>query len=1214
MIRRKPQRSRGVILTPIGLAKLSAAKAQVELAENFGNRITFEAWSERTELDKRTIARIFSGNEGVDRRSLEQFFRSLALPLEPEDYTKVSTQQNRTMAEVAQTRRDWSEAVSVPTFYDRENEFMQLQAAILTEHCRVMAIIGMGGMGKTALAAKLAELISPQFEYVVWKSLRSTPSLDDILVSLIQFLSNQQEAAADLPTPMSDKVTRLLAYLQQHRCLLIFDNVESILASQQQAGYYQPGFEPYGELWRRVAESAHQSCLLLTSREKPREVGILEGPQVRSLSLQGLSIPSSRELCLEKGEFFGSDLEWKRIIQHYGGNPLALKMVAAGIQMFLGGSLSACLTQIQQGTLTFGDIRDLLAQQFERLSALEQDVMYWLAINRELVSIATLKADLVSPAAQSRLPDALMSLRRRSLIEMGEMGFTLQPVVMEYVTERFVEQICEEVTTQQLALFKTHALMKAQARDYIRETQIRLILKPILDRLLVALINQRNLERQLTHMLTMLRETSPLEIGYAAGNILNLLCQLETDLAGYDFSELAVWQADLRNVALHDVNFAQANLAKSVFAETFDGVGAVAFSPDGTCLAVGTSNGEIRLYRVETGQYLLTLRGHTNWIESLAFSPDGNILASGSTDHQVRLWDISTGGCLHLLQEHADEVWSVVFSPDGQTLLSSSFDTTVKLWQVSTGRCFKTFEVVDQYVFSAIFSADGQMLLSNGSDHTIKFWHVTTGQCLKTLEGHGDRVRRLALSPNGQLLASGSEDGTVKLWDINSGTCLQTLAGHTDKVFAIAFSPQGDILASGSLDQTVRLWNASTGKCLKILQGHASWIWSVAFNPAGNLLASGGFDQQVRFWDVSTGQCVNTLQGYAQLIRTVAFAPQCDTFNSNPTVLGNDVPPTDLSLSRNPILVSGCLDGVLRIWDCQGRQVLKILQGHRGGILSIAFHADGQTLASGSEDHTIKLWNIQTGKCLRTLQGHRAAVSSVIFSPDSQLLVSGSSDQTIRLWDAQTGEVLRTLQGHQASIWSLAFSPQGSMLASGAFDDTAKLWDVPTGECLRTLQGHRAWVLGVAFSLQGDMLASSSADQTIRLWCTHTGACLRILPISDSYMTAITLSPDGQFLAGAGADQTVRVWDINTGDCVRTLAGHTSYLWSVTFSPDGQILASSGDDETIRLWDISTGYCLRTLQGKSLYAGMNIADVTGLTAAQKTSLKALGAVEGRGPA
>ncbi|NET35759.1 MAG: NACHT domain-containing protein [Cyanothece sp. SIO1E1] len=1210
----RPQRSRGVILTPIGLAKLSAAKAQVELAENFGNRITFEAWGERTELDKRTIARIFSGNEGVDRRSLEQFFRSLALPLEPEDYAKVSTQQNRTMAEVAQTRRDWSEAVSVPAFYDRRDEFTQLHAAILTERCRIVAIIGMGGMGKTALAAKLAEFISPQFDCVVWKSLRSAPPLDEILVNLIQFLSNQQETAADLPIATTDKVTRLLTYLQQHRCLLIFDNVESILVGQQQAGYYQAGYEAYGELWRRLAESAHQSCLLLTSREKPGEVGILEGPKVRSLSLQGLSTAFGRELCIEKGEFSGSDLEWERLIQHYAGNPLALKMVAAGIQMFLGGSVTDCLAQIQQGILIFNDIRNLLEQQFERLSTLEQEVMYWLAINRELIALGGLQADLIAPSAQRRLPEALLSLRRRSLIEMGATGFTLQPVVMEYVTERLIGQVCEEITTQQLALCKSHALMKAQAQDYIRDTQVRLVLKPILEELLDRFVTQAHLEAQLVRLLTLLRETSPAEPSYAAGNMLNLLCQLESNLRGYDFSQLAVWQADLRNVTLHDVNFAQANLAKSVFAETFGGITIVAFSPDGNCLATGDTQGEIRLYRVKDGQHLLTYRGHTNWVRSLAFSPDGTLLASGSSDYQVKLWDVPTGHCMRTLQGHQNEVWCVAFSPNGQILVSGGFDEMAKLWQVSTGDCYQTLKADEKYVFSAIFSPDGQLLLTGGNEHCIKVWDIRTGQCLKTLAGHQERIRMLALSPDGQTLASGSEDHTLKLWNVTTGQCLNTLTGHSDKILSVALHPQGDLLASGSFDQTVKLWSLSTGQCLQTLKGHTSWVWSLTFNSTGNLLASSGLDQRVRLWDVNTGQCVRTLQGYAQLIRSVAFAPPLDmpkpTSNTTFARLGSN---------RQQILASGSLDGAIRLWEAQTGRCVSTLRGHQAGVWSVAFNPDGHLLASGSEDCTIKLWDVQTGQRLRSLRGHHVGVLSVAFNPDGHLLASGSEDHTIKLWDVQTGQCLNTLQGHQASIWSLAFNPEGTVLASGGIDDVAKLWDVRTGVCLRTLSGHQAWVTEVVFSPNGETLISTSPDQTIRCWQVSTGECFRVLSVPRSYALSIAVSADGRFLAGGTTDRTVELWDLQTGELLRTLPGHQSLIWSVGFCSTPiltaggvtQVLASGGDDETIRLWDVETGACLNILQSLGPYAGMNITEATGLTEVQIASLKVLGAVEGR---
>jgi WD40 repeat protein len=78
---------------------------------------------------------------------------------------------------------------------------------------------------------------------------------------------------------------------------------------------------------------------------------------------------------------------------------------------------------------------------------------------------------------------------------------------------------------------------------------------------------------------------------------------------------------------------------------------------------------------------------------------------------------------------------------------------------------------------------------------------------------------------------------------------------------------------------------------------------------------------------------------------------------------------------------------------------------------------------------------------------------------------------------------------------------------------------------------------------------------------------------------------------------------------MRTLTGHTREVFSVAVSPDGQTLASGSADQTARLWDVNTGECLKILKTPGLYEGMNITGVTGLTEAQKATLKAFGAVE-----
>ncbi len=623
----KPRRDRGVILTPQGLKKLQDTKREAELWENDGKRYTLEALSERSGLGTGTIAKVLACEKGVDKQTLDQFFRAFNLELDTSDYG--CAQQKGTSI---QSRQDWGEAIDVSAFYGRTEELAQLEQWILNDRCRLVALLGMGGMGKTALSVKLAHQIQHRFEYVIWRSLRNAPPLAELLVSLLQFLSSEQET--DLPETIDGKISRLLDYLRSSRCLLVLDNVEAILRSGERTGYYREGYQEYGELVKRVGEASHHSCLVLTSREKPKEMAFLEGETlpVRAFQLKGLQELEGQKIFKAKGSFSGSEVEWRVLIERYAGNPLALKIVSTAIQELFEGNISDFLAQ---GKAVFGDIRDLLAQQFNRLSDVEKELMYWLAINREPVSMPELREDIVSPVSQLQLPGALQSLLRRCLIEKATPKlleksvalFTLQSVVMEYVTEQIIEQVCQGIITANIVLFRSHALIKAQAKDYLRDTQTRLILKPIIEQLLQVLGSKSSLENQLQQILSRLQGQAAQKTGYAGGNAINILCQLKTNLSGYDFSHLTVWQAYLQGMNLQQVNFTQANLAKSVFAKTLGAVLSVAFSPNGELLATGDTEGEICFWQTTNGRLLLACKGHTSWVHSVTFSPDGRTLA-----------------------------------------------------------------------------------------------------------------------------------------------------------------------------------------------------------------------------------------------------------------------------------------------------------------------------------------------------------------------------------------------------------------------------------------------------------------------------------------------------------------------------------------------------------------------------------------------------------
>jgi hypothetical protein len=330
---------------------------------------------------------------------------------------------------------DWGEAPDISLgFYGREQELRTLGQWIASERCRLVALLGMVGIGKTALSVRLTEQIQDEFEYVIWGALRHAPPVEEVLADLIQFLSNNSET--DLPEHVNGRVSCLIKYLREHRCLLVLDNLETIMRSGDIAGHYREGYKSYGEFLRRVGEERHNSCLMLTSREKPREIALLAGTTlpVRSLKLEGLSKEAAWKIFEERE--LSEDGKWERLINIYRGNPLFLKFVSAFIQDIFDGSVSEFLKQGM--TLITGDISDFIEQQFDRLSDLEKKIMYQIARENEPVALPKLQ-EILSPVSPCKLSEALQSLVRRSLIEKSAAKFTLQPAVMEYVINRLGE-------------------------------------------------------------------------------------------------------------------------------------------------------------------------------------------------------------------------------------------------------------------------------------------------------------------------------------------------------------------------------------------------------------------------------------------------------------------------------------------------------------------------------------------------------------------------------------------------------------------------------------------------------------------------------------------------------------------------------------------------------------------------------------------------------
>jgi WD40 repeat protein/transcriptional regulator with XRE-family HTH domain len=1119
---------------------------------------------------------------------------------------------------VSSGRMDWGEAPDISAFYGRESEITTLKQWVLDNSCRVVSVVGMGGMGKTTLVTRFAHKVAARFDFVFWRSLRNAPPLPELLGECIQLISRNQPAP-DLSQNNEQLINTIIELLRERRCLLVLDNLETVLEEGKLEGNFRPGFEAYNLFLKRVAQSIHQSSLLLTCRETLSELEPLEGSSspVRTLKLGGIEAAASQELLKDKA-LSGDTETWAELNRTYASNPLVLKIVGEAIRELFNGDIASFL---QEGQFTFKGVRSLLKEQFERLSLLEQTLLFYLAIEREPVSFEELGSTFALTASVSRaeLLESLSSLRQRCLVERSEQAalFTLQPVVLEYVTYRLVKQLTEEITQSKLDLLLKFALVKAQAKDYLRGSQERLILQPLLRNLLDYYPDSASLEQQLIQLVEKLK-TRPLSAqGYAGGNLVNLLVALKGQLRGADFSKLAVRQAYLAEVEIQEASFAHADLSGSVFMDTFDGVSSLALSQDGNYLAVGSLNGKLRIWQINKGQVQLAYTGYTRTAWALAFSPDSIILASGSIDANIRLWQRNENGNwqrIKTLRGHTKWVKTVVFNCDGDLLASGSEDGTARVWNIPQGECLQVLKADSGMVWSLAFNADG-ILASGGDEDKVKLWKARSGECLKALPTGSSGISSLAFSSDGKILVTGGKDGNLKLWETGSGQNFKVLPGHPGLVWSLAYSPDKSILASGGYDGIVKVWDSRTGQLLRTLQGHTDRVWT-AFS-LGGMLASGSIEGKIKLWDVNSGQCLRTLTGYARIINSLAFSP--DT----------------------ALLASGSDNGLIRLWEIKSGECIKTLQGHISRVWTLAFSPNGNLLASGGNEGNIKLWDIRSGQCFQTLQGHRGNIWALAFSPDGSRLVSGSLDRTVKLWkikrssakyrnyeeEDEDSNCLITLEGHGGWVFSVAFSPDGKLLASGCAGGEVKLWEASTGEPLETFKLGNSHIYLLKFSPDGKALLGCSEDELVRIWEVKTAQTLLSLNSEGqvNYVQAIDFNWANQTLVIGQDDQTIKVWKLNESGltseqiAVRDKAGtdttlqilnpEQGQLFSLVLSADGNLLASGSDDGTINLWGMQTGQLLRTLQRDLPYEQMNIKGVTGLTEAQKISLLELGATE-----
>jgi len=368
--------------------------------------------------------------------------------------------------------------------------------------------------------------------------------------------------------------------------------------------------------------------------------------------------------------------------------------------------------------------------------------------------------------------------------------------------------------------------------------------------------------------------------------------------------------------------------------KTISGCGGfVDYSPNGDRIVAVSNDNNLTILDAESGDALMTLRGHTGAVGSVAFSPDGKRIVSCGGG-VMKIWDATIDTTVMALRGHRDHVRQVTFSADGKRILSGGHDGTIKIWDASSGIEKTTILAHDSWIYSVVFSPDGKRIVSGGEDKTIKMWDAASGAEQFALSDQGGPVYALAFSPSGNRIVSGGYEGQLKTWDATSGAEVMALEGQKGLITAVAYSPDGKRIVSGGSDKNIKVWDAETGAEIMTLLGHSGTIFCIAYSPDGRWIVSGSADKTLRIWNADDGAEARILQGHKGTIWSLGISPD----------------------SRR--LVSGG-HGVVKIWDIEtGSELLTL--GKQVGVYTVAFSPDGKRIVSGGMGGewaaTIKVW------------------------------------------------------------------------------------------------------------------------------------------------------------------------------------------------------------------------------------------------------------------
>jgi len=1029
-----------------------------------------------------------------------------------------------------------------------------------------------GGVGKTKLSVKLAEKLREKLSFVVWKSLINTPDCNDILKSICEFIENGDKTKGETI------LDRIINSLSKKRGLILLDNLESVLSSSDEFVTFKDKHRLYSRFITEFAKISHNSCLILTSREIPIEINSLSQTNryVKILRLDGLTKDDAELLIENISDIDGRKESIECLIKLYDGNPLAIQLAAMHIKDVYQGSIEAF---IKYGESIFKNIEDLLNWHLNRLTDTELEVIRWLAVNREPKNIQELKDDLLLIKSKNRIGSTINSLMLRIPIVKTDDKISLQPVLLEHVTNNIIKKACEELNGRSPpSLLKHISLLKAQSYNYIKESQERVVIQPIIEQSEEDFGSKELFLKRLKELFNI--KSQDILNSYFSGNLLNLYLKESSLIDEVDLSNRHIYQVDFTRNFVRNINFKNVKFNKCAFKNTFGKVLSVDIDSSAKYIAIGDSLGVVRLVTTE-GALLFSELGHSDWVRSVKFHEGDKYLISAGDDGRVIIWQNPVGGCIRVID--IGDIWIRDFALLNDDMYCAGDDGIIRVFKLSTGKKVRELIGHKEKVYTLKISPDKKTLVSGSEDSSVRIWDIESNKCVKIIDLMIGAVSTVLYSNDEGIILCGGNEAKLLSVDTSTGLIGSTFNHHQDWIRCIVNGGDKNIFVSSGDDSKICIFNADKeDSILSTLEGHDDRVQSISY--ANNTLVSGSDDSSVILWELINYNCLRVFKGHSNGIRCCHLIQ-----NSEKLIFGGE-------------------DGNIYIWNSQTCISDSYSTTHNGMILSLAVDIEESILATASDDKTIRIWDLASMRCKKVLYGHTSWIYSIQFADKRRKLVSSGQDGTIRIWCTINWTCESIIETGGGWVRRISISPDNSMVASVSKDSTVKLWSLQDRTMIKVLNGHSKDIWGICFSDDGKLLVSTSDDATIKVWNTAFSQPLKTIKGHTGRIRTLDFHPNSEIIASGSDDKTIKIWNINTGKLLATLSGHTSRVREVKFSSCGAFIVSASEDSTCRLWNFRNQSLINIIQCPRPYENVLVTGATGINQAEINSLVKLGAI------